>query len=500
VTEHSPPEAATHPRPELQRKPTVTSAPDPVQADAGETDSELVNRAPCGLLVTTSDGIVTRANDTFLRWTGHDRASVLGTPFDQLLTVGSQLFYATRYLPVLRLSGEVREVALTLRCANGGSLPVLVNSSTEFAADSSPRLVRTAIFDSTQRSTLERELLLARRLAEASEARVRVLQDAGALFGACDSEAGVAEALVNLARHAFRATAAAVLLLDEGGEMRLAAGHHPLLDALAGTALRRPEAEALNAGRAVTIVSLADAQARFPDLADALRATRLEAVCAIPLLGGDRSQGLLICFYGRERGFDDDVLALQAALALQAVQVLARVRLHAELHNLALYDPLTGLANRTLVQHTLGATLLSVQRHRTGVGVIFLDLDGFKAVNDGLGHQAGDAVLKLVAQRLRSVVRGNDTLARFGGDEFVVVCDDLNDAKAHAMAERIRLAVRQPLPGIAALFTVTASLGIALYHAGEGTLPTAEAMLRKADQAMYATKSAGKDGSTIVSL
>lgn len=459
---------------------------------------ELFDRAPCGLLVSTPAGIITEVNDTFLRWTGYERASVLGTPFEQLLTIGSHLYYETRYLHVLCLAGEVREVALTLRCVGGAELAVLVNSTTDVTADAT--LVRTAIFDRTQRHTLERELLLARRLAEASEVRVRVLQDAGTAFGACDSEAGVAETLVSIAQHAFRATAAAVVLVDEAGEMRLAAGHHPLLDALAGTVVRRPEAETLAAGQVVTVVSLDDAQSRFPDVAAAMRATRLEALCAIPLVGGARSLGFLICVYGRQRSFDDAVVSLQAALALQAVQVFERVRLHTELQNLALYDLLTGLANRRLLRHALNAALVSAERHHTSLAVIFLDLDGFKAVNDGLGHLAGDAVLEQIARRLRGVVRGSDTLSRFGGDEFVVVCEDIDDDEARGLAERIRLSVSRPLAGLAAAFTVTVSVGIALHTPGGGTVATAADLLQSADQAMYASKAMGKDTSTLVEV
>ncbi|MFC5928996.1 diguanylate cyclase [Cryobacterium melibiosiphilum] len=465
-----------------------------------DTPEQRYADAPCGLLTTTPDGILTEVNDTFLRWTGYSRTSVIGTPFEQLLTVGSHVFYETRYLPVLRLAGEVRELSLTLRCAGGGTLPVLVNATTHLGPDGRPRLVRTAIFDSTQRHSLERELLVARRVAEASEARVRVLQDAGAAFGACDSEESVAAALVDCARQAFRATAAAVVLIEESGDMRLAAGDHPLLEALAGTVVRRPEADALSNGRAVTITSLQDATSRFPDVADALRATRLEALSVIPLIGGERSVGLLLCFYGRQRGFDDDVLALQAALALQAVQVFERVRLHAELENLALYDPLTGLANRKLLQHTLGAALVSAERKHTPMAVVFLDLDGFKAVNDGLGHLAGDAVLEQVADRLRAVVRGSDTVARFGGDEFVVVCEDINERDARQLADRIRLAVRRPLPGVAGSFAVTASVGIALHRPAAGAATTVADLLQAADSSMYVSKSAGKDGITVVTV
>ena len=466
-----------------------------------ETPAELFNHAPCGLLSSTPDGIVTVVNDTFLQWTGHSRASVLGAPFEQLLTVGSRLFYETRYLPILRLAGEVREAVLTLRCASGASLPVLVNSTTRFGTDATPRLVRTAIFDSTQRHSLERELLQARRAAEASEVHVRALQDASTAFGTCDSEGAVAAALNRSARQAFRATVVAVALFDQAGDLRLVAGRHPLLEGSAGTVAEWPEAEALSDGRAVTIVSGDDAEDRFSAVVvDALRAARFEALSTVPIIGTERTLGFLTCFYGRQRDFDDDSLALQVALALQAAQVFERVSLHAELANLALYDPLTGLANRSLLQHTLNAALLLAERHRSRLAVIFMDLDGFKAVNDGLGHLAGDAVLEEIAHRLRGVVRGSDTLARFGGDEFVVICEDISVDEAQGLAERIRFAVRQPLPGSGASFAVTASVGIALHEPVDASALTATEILKAADSAMYASKCSGKDYTTLVSV
>ena len=128
-----------------------------------------------------------------------------------------------------------------------------------------------------------------------------------------------------------------------------------------------------------------------------------------------------------------------------------------------------------------------------------MDLDGFKAVNDGLGHLAGDAVLEEVARRLRAVVRGSDTLARFGGDEFVVICEDIGADEAQGLAERIRLAVKQPMPGPAAAFAVTASVGIALHEPVDGSAVTAAEILKAADVAMYASKCAGKDHITLVS-
>ena len=142
---------------------------DPDQRDRPARDPfvELFEDAPCGYLETTPDGIITRVNRTFERWTGHARDRLLGTAFVDLLTSSGQLFYETRYATVLRLSGEVREVALSVRCVGGGELPILVNGVVATGPDGEPTGIRTAVFDATERQDYERQLLLeSNRLVE----------------------------------------------------------------------------------------------------------------------------------------------------------------------------------------------------------------------------------------------------------------------------------------------------------------------------------------------
>ena len=145
---------------------------------------------------------------------GDSRDALLGTAFVDLLTASGQLFFETRYAMVLRLSGEVREVALSVRCADGGELPILVNGVVATGGDGEPTGIRTAVFDATERQDYERQLLLSRRDAEASEARVRVLQDASSAFGVAASAHELATALVASAGAALRASGGAVLLAE----------------------------------------------------------------------------------------------------------------------------------------------------------------------------------------------------------------------------------------------------------------------------------------------
>jgi diguanylate cyclase (GGDEF)-like protein len=156
----------------------------------------------------------------------------------------------------------------------------------------------------------------------------------------------------------------------------------------------------------------------------------------------------------------------------------------------ALHDPLTKLPNRSLLLDRLGLALSRAGRLGSLDAVLFLDLDGFKAVNDSLGHAAGDELLIQVAERIRGCLRPADTVARLGGDEFGILLEGVNDAGgAHAAADRILEALRAPMTIQGKDLVTGGSIGIVLGAPDEG----ASSLLRKADQAMYAAKAGGKD-------
>jgi diguanylate cyclase (GGDEF)-like protein/PAS domain S-box-containing protein len=174
----------------------------------------------------------------------------------------------------------------------------------------------------------------------------------------------------------------------------------------------------------------------------------------------------------------------------------------------ALHDPLTGLPNRALLMDRMDAAVARACRTERQIAVLFCDLDGFKKVNDAGGHAAGDAVLVESARRMRRVLRENDTLARVGGDEFVVLVEPWRrpgsttarpdgEALALHLAERLVRALRTPVRLGDAEHLVTASIGICF--AGQGTgIRTADAALQAADAAMYRAKRAGKDSVAVV--
>ena len=173
--------------------------------------------------------------------------------------------------------------------------------------------------------------------------------------------------------------------------------------------------------------------------------------------------------------------------------VTARKAQEARIHHMAHHDLLTDLPNRTLLSDRLGQSLLLSKRNGSRCAVLFMDLDNFKPVNDRHGHATGDLLLQAVAARIQGCVRASDTVARMGGDEFVVLLAPVeSQAQAVQVAEKIHHALAQPfaLPdGHTA--QISSSTGIALYpeHAD-----TEESLLRCADNAMYAAKAAGRDG------
>ncbi|GIF15973.1 hypothetical protein Ate01nite_60050 [Actinoplanes teichomyceticus] len=196
-----------------------------------------------------------------------------------------------------------------------------------------------------------------------------------------------------------------------------------------------------------------------------------------------------------QEGLEKNAVATLVATALSTGFVLARFtlavreqeRAQAQLAYQARHDALTGLPNRAMLTDEMDRTLPP----RSGpVAVLYLDLDGFKQVNDEYGHEAGDAVLTAVAGRLSSAVRNTDLVVRLGGDEFVLFCPELAADDAIRLAERVVADVARPIPFRGRMLDVGASVGIAAYGRGE---PARERdALRAADSAMYEAKRRGR--------
>jgi diguanylate cyclase (GGDEF)-like protein/PAS domain S-box-containing protein len=177
-----------------------------------------------------------------------------------------------------------------------------------------------------------------------------------------------------------------------------------------------------------------------------------------------------------------------AHLVMIVEDITERKALEAQLVHRSLHDPLTGLPNRLLFQDRLWHALERGRRENTPTCVLITDLDGFKAINDELGHPMGDLVLVTFAERLRSVLRASDTAARLGGDEFSVVCENTEPADAEVLAERLRASVTEPLELSGTTVSVGLSIGIGSVVGGDHPGDVYERVIREADDAMYADK------------
>jgi len=214
----------------------------------------------------------------------------------------------------------------------------------------------------------------------------------------------------------------------------------------------------------------------------------MRSAVVVPVIAGAHRMALE--FFSRAPMLiDGEVEGFLRSIARQLAQYLRRQQAESTLRHSACHDSLTGLANRTLLQERLLHAIQRAAREGKHVAVLFLDLDRFKHINDGLGHSAGDMVLRTCADRLRESVRKNDTVARFGGDEFVVVLEGLNStADILAPLTLVMSRFRLPFSVNGRELSTAASIGISVYPENGRD---AETLLMNADAAMYRAKEQG---------
>jgi diguanylate cyclase (GGDEF)-like protein len=213
-----------------------------------------------------------------------------------------------------------------------------------------------------------------------------------------------------------------------------------------------------------------------------------QTMLAVPMIIGGRVVGVLECMQVEDDPPVGDVLDILAALAAQAAGSVESARLHEKTAELAVTDPLTGLANRRAFDENLAAEVRRALRYGRPLSVIFLDLDNFKLVNDRYGHDYGDIALQQAAAALRAHMRDTDRCYRLGGEELIVIAPETNVRDALLAAERLRSAIEHCAgPGAP---VVTASFGVAELptHAANGG-----ALVRAADLAVYAAKARGRN-------
>ncbi|HEX9182075.1 MAG TPA: PAS domain S-box protein, partial [Burkholderiales bacterium] len=217
----------------------------------------------------------------------------------------------------------------------------------------------------------------------------------------------------------------------------------------------------------------------------------MKSAVYIPVRAEDNPASVLSLYSRRPRAFGEDDVRFAEAVAHVLSTALQRHKAEQRLAHLAQFDALTGLPNRTLLQDRFAQTLLQSQRRQVHAGVLFVDLDRFKLINDTLGHHQGDEMIRQVGERLVDCVRPGDTVGRISGDEFAVVLADLaRPDDASIVAQKVLEALARPFELAGNEAYVTASVGIAVYPAdGED----AETLLKSADMAMYRAKESARN-------
>jgi diguanylate cyclase (GGDEF)-like protein len=261
---------------------------------------------------------------------------------------------------------------------------------------------------------------------------------------------------------------------------------------------------AYRTGDAVAIADLR-CESRFTRFVPHALDAGLEAVFAFPLRHRDERLGVLDLYRETAGSLSDDAMSAAQTLADVAAAYLLNARARGDLRAssarsraTALHDGLTGLPNRALLLERLDHAVLRARRSGKMAAVLFTDLDGFKMVNDTHGHSVGDELLVAVARRLTARLRSGDTLARMSGDEFVILCEDLNEpSEVSVIAARICAAIEEPFVLSSGEMLMTTSVGIA--YAGRGDELSAD-LLQDADTAMYQAKRKGGAGHQIVDL
>ncbi|WP_445148378.1 putative bifunctional diguanylate cyclase/phosphodiesterase [Baekduia sp. Peel2402] len=332
------------------------------------------------------------------------------------------------------------------------------------------------------------------RLLETLRKRQRVLEAMARIQRAISRREplqGVLETIVGAAGELLGDDAPALLLRDEEDpDWLIVAASRGYPDGLVDRGMRRRPVGVGVAGRAVSEGRLivAEDYGSAPDALDAFVASGMSAAMAAPVHEDGRAIGsLILSSYRPGRVFSRAEQDMLSSFAEHASLALTDARRVDTMLHQALHDALTGLPNRALFTDRIQHALSQGRRRGTECGVIFLDLDRFKTVNDSLGHAAGDELLVAVARRIDDSLRSSDTAARLGGDEFAVLLEDLSGPEeAVLVADRIGAALSAPVVVQGREVFVKASVGISVGRAG------ASELLRQADVAMYRAKAEGK--------
>ena len=403
---------------------------------------DLYDHAPCAYYSLSPDGIILLMNETGLKWLGRSRTEVIGKlRLPDVLTPEGRAIFEQRF-PVLKREGAIKDLAFDLISRNGEMRRVSVSATAVTDADGNFVMSRSVMYDVTELIRTKDKL---RQLTVEQNAML-------------DND------LVGIAKVRDRQ----LVWVNKAMQRIFGYSENELVGQL--TRLLYPDDTSF-AALGEDVYGLQNPNEVFR--------TQME------LVGKDGhklwidASGTLLSKESREW-----MWTLADITPLKTYQDAVEY--------MALHDALTGLPNRRLLTDRLNQAIMVAQRTKRPLVICYLDLDGFKPVNDRWGHAAGDELLKQVSSRLQSCVRANDTVCRLGGDEFVLMLTDLDQPGEHdAVVQRIIAEIGQPFRvGEDSSATVTASIGVTLFPQDGGD---ADTLLRHADHAMYLAKSLGRN-------
>ena len=449
----------------------------------------LINASPLAIVVRDANGLVERWNPAAERMFGWTEAEVLGgrVPWYPLGKEEESERYRSRIL-----RGEVFSDVEAVRLRKDGT-PLNVSLSGapihDDKGDAVGVLVMIADITARKRFELRQELQTAvtRLLAESrtvEEALVKVIRTM------CEKLGWACGARWVLGKHENVLRTAEVWGIDAPAVQEFAAESWGMRNRL--------EANPANETSVVRRVWRSAAPVWVSNIQDnpksrrraAARRAGLHTALGFPVVMHEDFYGVMEFFSPDVRPPDDELMEFARQLGSQIGQFIARKDAEQGLQFVATHDALTGLPNRTMFGDRLSQALAQAQRYRRRLALLFVDLDGFKVINDTLGHGAGDVFLREIAVRLRSGLREGDVIGRIGGDEFVVLIEEFGEIEQVAeVARKIVQTVAQPVMVQGHECRVTASVGISAYpQDGKDS----QALLKCADSAMYRAKEQGK--------
>lgn len=423
-------------------KARAVEARDRQLAEAKFRFQDLYDHAPCGYCSLDAQGVFVQVNATALAWLGCRREQVIGLlrPTDFLGAEGRALFEQS--FPVFLAQGRIGPLELELLGRDGTVRRVSMAATA--IRDEAGRFVRSrsVMYDVTELERIRQMLLRANReqTAMLDSDLVGIMKFRNRVFVWKNM---ALERMFGYAPGELDGMPSRVLYLDDASHAALGQAAYPMLQ---------------QGGHYRTQIRM--------------RRKNGDAIWV------DMSGVLLSAETGESMWMMLDITAMKQH--------------EEEIERAASHDALTGLPNRLLLMDRLRQAIPLAQRLRTTLAVCFIDLDGFKAVNDSLGHAAGDALLKAIGLRLLACIRGNDTAARLGGDEFVLVLTQLHDAaECDLILARVKAAVSEPVAlGPEGFGHVSASIGVAFCP---GDAVDADRLLTLADEAMYRAKQARRE-------